>query len=107
MTVQHHDRDQARVTRVTRHKPVQRASPSFLDVIERSLSKGVVVKRRLCARVLDIDVLSLEADAFMASFERYLDYAEALEQIDEIDVDAPEQLPPYLTEQPGDRHEEA
>jgi hypothetical protein len=60
----------------------------FLEVLERTLDEGLIQEGqvRVTVPLLGIDVASVDFWAFVASCEKYLNYAHALEQVAE---DAP------------------
>lgn len=73
-----------------------RGGTALLELIDRSLDKGVVIDGWVRVPVLGIEVLTVDFDVFVASCEKYLEYAEAVGQtahVVEMDTVVPEQLP--------------
>lgn len=73
-----------------------RSNTYLVAVIDRCLDKGIALDGWASVRVAGIDLLTLDFYSFVASFEKYLEYADAVEQtahIVEMDDVEPEELP--------------
>ena len=53
-------------------------SSTLADILERVLDKGVVIAGDIKIKLVDIELLSIEARVVIASVETYLKYAEAI-----------------------------
>ena len=61
--------------------PLERGTPSAIDVLDRVLDKGIVVDYWARVSVLGIDILTtIEARIVVASLDTYLHYSEAIRQ---------------------------
>jgi hypothetical protein len=56
----------------------QSGTPTLIDVLDRILDKGIVVDAWLRISLVGIDLLTVEARVVLASFDTYLDFADAL-----------------------------
>jgi gas vesicle structural protein len=63
--------------------PLERpaTSTSVIDVLDRVLDKGIVIDVVLRVALVGIDLITGEARVIVASIETYLNYAEALADI--------------------------
>jgi len=52
----------------------------LLELLDRCLDKGVLIEGHVCVPVLGVELLTLDCRAFVASCERYLEYAAAVAQ---------------------------
>ncbi|RPI48553.1 MAG: gas vesicle synthesis protein GvpA [Acidobacteria bacterium] len=50
------------------------SSPSYADVIDRVLDKGIVIEARVRMSVAGIDLMTVEAHFIVASLETYLQH---------------------------------
>ena len=94
MGAKHRERAQARAIE---QQKTNRGGTALLELIDRSLDKGVVIDGWIRVPVLGIEVLTVDFDVFVASCATYLEYAEAVGQtahVVELDDALPEQLPP-------------
>jgi len=61
--------------------PLERGTPSTIDVLDRVLDKGIVVDYWARISVLGVDILTtIEARIVVASFDTYLHYGDAIRQ---------------------------
>lgn len=56
----------------------QSGTPTFIDVLDRILDKGIVVDAWLRISLVGIDLSTVEAHVVLASFDTYLDFADTL-----------------------------
>ncbi len=75
----------------------------LLEIIDRVLDKGLVIDTwaRVPVPGLGLDLLSLDARAFVASFETYLQYAESVAQTAAVSLPPPSPPPSTTTEVAG------
>ena len=61
--------------------PLERGTPSTIDVLDRVLDKGIVVDYWARISVLGVDILTtIEARIVVASLDTYLHYGDAIRQ---------------------------
>jgi hypothetical protein len=76
-------------------RDVRARGPSLLDIVDRSLDKGIVIDGWVAVPLLGCEVISLETHVYMASCETYLKHAEAVERLTDVpmsdDIEAVEQ----------------
>lgn len=90
-----------RQDRAWKQREVSQGGTALLEFLERSLDKGLLIEGRARVPVLGIEVLTLDFRAFVASCEKYLEYAGVVEQVgrvvelDDVELDdvEAEQLP--------------
>ncbi len=70
--------------RARKQREVSRGGPALLEFLERSLDKGLLIEGRARVPVLGIEVLTLDFRAFVASCEKYLEYAGVVEQVGRV-----------------------
>ncbi|SNZ13413.1 Gas vesicle protein [Natronoarchaeum philippinense] len=80
---------------------------SLVEVLDRILDKGVVIDVWARISVVGIELLTVEARVVVASVDTFLHYAEEIakieqaaeqEELEEVEVDAPQHAPEQSTE---------
>ena len=61
-------------------KEGNRGGTALLELIDRTLDKGVVLEGYVRVPALGVELLTIDIRALVASIEKYLEYAEAIEQ---------------------------
>src|ERR1700730_3071151 len=72
-----------KVERKTTTLPAEKPSTgtSMVDVLDHVLDKGIVIDAHVRVSLAGIDLITVEARVLVASFETYLQHAEAVKQV--------------------------